>query len=283
MGACEIGIPKILHFVWLSKKDAEAKDIHHLFCNNALKTAALIDLSAENWIINLWVDQKSQVLPKVKELESNGFNIKNIYEESLFEREANLLDPSNSLYQKQIFDESYNLGIRIDIVKYQVLKKYGGIVNDFNFVYERLPTEEELNSSSLILYKVQRSFKLESYPENCFMATTPEHPFIKEVQVGVVNKAANEDFCLSKNPKFPQDTLNLLQSKLPGFSEQESRSKKIYCTSITIDPVGEIDLSKFLGVIITKVYQEICYSEHCFGYDALFSDGTLLQQTWLEI
>ena len=286
---CNIGIPKELHFIWISKKEEEAKNIPDSFYKNAIKTSELAKKDGSSWTMTLWVDQSSTVLYRVKKLRKAGFKIKNIDKTNIFETDhtEKISDPSNTVYQKQIFDESYNLAIRVDILKYQILKKHGGIINDFNFVYERLPDNEEL-SNSLIVYKARKSFELESYMENCFMGSITHHEFIKEVQTGVTNYAAHNDYCLSQKPKFPEDILDMLKSGLhiqEHDHEMLSRAKQTYCSAVvTVDCLHEIDLSKFPDTIVTETFREYCYSaEHCFGHDSVYANGELSVESWSDL
>jgi len=276
------GIPSVLHFVWISKKRAKASDIPNNQYKNLLETIELASSSEVNWKINLWTDKKTIKCDKIQQLKTHKINIINIDIPGAIFNNGFIDDEfaSGSKYQKELYVSSYNLAIKIDILKYQLLKEFGGIVSDLNFIYERLPNTKELQDNALMLYKTTNSIDIKMYFENFFMASSPDHEYIRAAQTYIAVNVRDFLFCLDKYPKFPEETNQMLINQV-GL-DNLSRVKKTYCSSvITLDGLEHIDLSLFPYTTISKVFQETCYEGLCFGYDTASYGGEMEVQSWL--
>jgi len=236
-------IPKILHFIWISHNNGNAKDISNDFYQNFLKTEKLVQKENNDWKIKIWTNQENDNFPKLKSIQNLGkqeIEIININSPGVIFN----LDPqdkissSDTQKQKKLYDKSYSLGIKIDILKYQILKEYGGIINDWNFVYNKLPNNLELNNYDLMLYKsvvFDDEYKVIQMIENCFMASTKKHSFITKAQRGIVANSKELKYCLDKDSEISQNMKEKIEFIINrGSPYSYDQVKQILCvTDIT--------------------------------------------------
>lgn len=283
-------IPKILQFVWINNKEGRVNDIPNIFYQNFLNTLKLVETENNNWKIKIWMDQEVDSLPRLKEiknLDKQEIELININTPgAIFNLDTqDSVSSSHSKIQKKIYDKSHNLAIKIDVLKYQILKEDGGIINDWNFIYKKLPTDLELNKYDLVLYHLKKDKSFSGMIENSFMASTPKHPFIKEVQKGVVVNVKKLKYCLDENPRFPQDIEDFMQQIAQDgrFGKSIIKMKQVQCsTDITTDHLTDIKLESFSHVAISYVFRDNCLNDVCFGYDPIPVAGGEIVQTWLE-
>ena len=325
---CDPSIPKVLYFIWITKKGSEqALELCESFFNNAIKIANLVKNTNNGWEIKLVVDQKSISLPKIKILHQQyAFDLINLDKEDLFNTNFNSnqinlndLDPNDlvNLGNKIIFDSSYNLGIKVDILKYQILKNYGGIVNDFNFIYERLPGDNELQSNSLILYHPEKSKQCFKYIENCFIASTANHEYIMNLQKTVMYSAAMNLRCFKGSfrviqksisdhmekireenllLKYSLDILGNYLLRIEKENPQIDVQIKNCAARITVDAIGlsldALNQEQENNIIFNNINdsgmcyldkKSMCY-ESCFGYDPSSIMGNNVNdiKTWVQ-
>ena len=78
--------------------------------------------SDEKWKLNIWVDHYTIKLPSIIKLKKAGFNIINI-DKNLFKlNDLDSYEYYNIKYQRTLFEMSINVAIKVDILKYQILK-----------------------------------------------------------------------------------------------------------------------------------------------------------------
>jgi len=100
-------MPKILHFIWLGSKISMSQ----------LISIAVIAKNNLDWQVNLWIDDNNVVR-----------DIQNITTRYISEID---------LVNKKIFDEEKMLASKADILRYEIVYKYGGMYLDIDCTYHR--------------------------------------------------------------------------------------------------------------------------------------------------
>lgn len=294
-------IPAVINFVFLVR-GGEAREIDEKTLKNVFETLQLLQRD-ENKIFqsHLWINKFAKPLRTVQLLEQKGVVLREIEEEAIFQ--ADLSDLLHNLFfnalpsefdepdfvknpREYLYNNAASLGVRVDLLKYFILRKEGGIVCDLNFVFQRMPNENEL-TRGLILFDVlpsESSFRelakqnnvddamleeilksLREQPEsfrsmeNFFLAATPEHPFAKLLEHRSIENALGQPHCFR-----PTDRTNQTEFERDCAYRVTTRTLegtvRMYRESKEAANMPEMLLLTQSGVSCTP-------KEFCFGFD----------------
>jgi|GEM_PF-3591415 len=167
-------IPFITHKFWLTNPDKPVE-----LPSNYLKWAehcAKVMPAEEGWVHNLWVQNKALLPETVLLLDGSNIVIKEIYKDAACtELNTDLLPKFKvrDLFESALAQKKF--GMASDICRLVVLKKYGGIYNDTDYILAQSPY--------LLMHWYDSFFGVEpmsTFLCNAFMAARPNHPIIKE-------------------------------------------------------------------------------------------------------
>ena len=161
-------IPRIVHYVWLisEKKEMDARDI-----NNIIRTKELFSHSketclpgVEEWKHIVWTNDKGLFPDSVKELESNGIQVREISEIE-----------DHLRFGKKVIELIGQKGWRgavVDVLKYDLIYYFGGISANLNFVFTR-DIEREIYTYDYLGHPTC-GFDM----ENFFFGSKAKHPIL---------------------------------------------------------------------------------------------------------
>jgi hypothetical protein len=194
--ACEHGIPKIINYVWISSLKAEAKkpiDSHFLNCELPTNLEILNETIGYKHVI--WTDNYEVVKAQINFMGYNNVEVKDTasymenssllttyhnYHSAIFTTWSNHL---NSATDKTDYINNpnirlavseyryYDLGIEIDLLKYYILQKTGGIIADLNFQFKSAPLDNDMRNNDF--FHNQRA-------ENSFFGSKPNSIFLEK-------------------------------------------------------------------------------------------------------
>lgn len=166
-------IPHTLHQIWLSNPN-EPKDIKDNYVEEI--KANHLKLALTKHVI--WTNiPEDKLPPNLLKLVMEGIVIIKHPHEALFmPEEVAVVD--SLFFSKKI-------GMAVDLLRYVILCKFGGIYADLNFEFKS-DLATELSSQDFIGVVLSSG-----YIENFFMATKPEHPILKNAIQLVLNTIKN--------------------------------------------------------------------------------------------
>ena len=201
----EHGIPKLINYVWLSHvKATEARPINEKFLNCGLKHNLQLLTAESGYKHIIWTDNPEAVQ---KQIERFGYDV-TVNDVAHYSDEFTIFNNYHNRYQnllKSIDQEEnpraraamdyefkrYDLGVEVDLLKYLVVNKVGGIVADLNFDFYSAPASSDLAAND---------FLYNPSAENSFFGSSPQSVFIKNI-------LANYETILKDRPDCKADGL----------------------------------------------------------------------------
>lgn len=161
----EAKMPYIVHHIWLTSPD-NPREIREQDLKIVLDTKDTFSEAPVSWEHIVWTNNQSLIPASVMRLEKHGVKVKSIYEYndtlSLF-----------TLIEELITQEKW--GMASDTLRYSLIKHFGGVYADLNFMFNRDVTNEAHTYN--FFTKTYGAY----YIDNFFFGASPNHP--------VVNKA----------------------------------------------------------------------------------------------
>lgn len=159
-------IPATLHHIWLTdnatRKEIKSKDIENL-----TKNIKIFSTSQYNWEYILWTNNKEYIPQSVKSLTELGINIKEFSAQEM---------RNYDLIMENVHNQRW--GMATDILRYDIVAKYGGVYADINFEFNRdLDTEISNFDFMTMNYDIDGI-----YIDNFFFMAKPNHPVMNGIQ-----------------------------------------------------------------------------------------------------
>lgn len=161
-------IPLISHHIWLTTEEPP-QNIQGTELKLLKQTLSTLNSQHKKWAHYLWVDSLLSVPKSMLELKKNGIEIKEINHFNL-----PTLPLFNDEYNRA---KTFNIGMANDIIKYLILKSYGGVYFDSD--YELYSPLEDIHST-FNFYTSEYDSAHSYYISACLIGTSKNHPIINE-------------------------------------------------------------------------------------------------------
>lgn len=120
-------IPRILHHLWVTNEKIK-KEIPEEDIQNVLNADKIISQGGKKWEHIVWTNDKLLIPISVGKLEANGIKVKELSE---LNKEFKLNDKIEMLIEKGLW------GMASDTIRLEIIRCYGGVFSDLNFVFYR--------------------------------------------------------------------------------------------------------------------------------------------------
>jgi|GEM_PF-1327784 len=166
----EDNIPKTVHHIWLTKA-SKARELFEADIKNVISTKKFFAQGGEGWSHVVWTNDKDLIPNSVKKLESNGVQVRSIYD---YQDELKLFDQIIELTQKGRY------GMASDTLRLSIIWNEGGVYADLNFGFEQ----------SITGYLEKYDFFCGDFQNN-FFAARSGHPIIRGALEKIQENLAN--------------------------------------------------------------------------------------------
>lgn len=195
----EYKIPEISHHIWLTDpNDPKLIPLEDLI--NLIQHAHILQVDSERWEHYLWVNLNQESIELMRSILVGWPNIKIVP----LDRETRL--STEAMDQIKLLMAKKSIGQAVDILKYDVLRVFGGIVMDLNFELKKVPKK--------LMQHYQFFGTAFSYLHNGLLASVKNHPVLIETQALIRRNLS------SQRPAYIDD----LNNCLPYHPNGNSRS-----------------------------------------------------------
>lgn len=158
-------IPYLLHHIWLTHPDSP-KEMRPQDIENTIRTKMLFDQLEVTWKHIVWTNAKELIPNSITSLIELGISVNSIYD---YKDNIELLNLIDNLILKQQW------GMASDTLRYSIVKHFGGVYSDLNFIFNRDTTEEAHR------YNFFTTSDKDYYIGNYFFGASPEHPILESI------------------------------------------------------------------------------------------------------
>lgn len=163
--ADEAKIPYLMHHIWLTHPK-RPQEIRPQDLENAIKTKSTFAKADVKWSHVVWTNDKNLIPESVKILETNGIEVRSIYD---YQEDLSLFN----LIEGMISDSKW--GMASDTLRYVIIEHFGGVYADINFIFNRDVTDEVHKYN--FFTKTYESY----YVDNFYFGSSQHHPVVQKI------------------------------------------------------------------------------------------------------